>query len=164
MLNRRSALTAAPALAAGGILAACTTASQQQATATTAEVVAWLQQSETALETLIAVSVPAASQAAAPVALADFTKAASAVGTAIANSAPITSVATAVQSAVGLLNQAVVTIGPMLPPKAQAILTAVTIAANLLASFASSVLTPQVPVGGSPYYRGMKSALTTIIP
>lgn len=36
--------------------------------------------------------------------------------------------------------------------------------ANLLASFASSVLTPQVPVGGSPYYRGMKSALTTIIP
>ena len=160
MINRRSALSAAPILA----LAACTTAQQQQVTATTAEVVAWLQQSETALETLITVSVPTASQAAAKAALADFTMAAGAVGSAIAGAAPITSIATGVQTAVGFLNSAVGTIGPMLPAQAQAILAAVTLAANLLASFASGVLTPKpTPVPAAATFRG-KSALTTVVP
>lgn len=146
-----------------GLVSACTPAQQQQVTATTAEVVAWLQQSQTALETLITMDVPAASQAAAKAALADFTTAAAAVGSAIASAAPITSIATGVQTAVGLLNQAVVTIGPMLPAKAQAILAAVTLAANLLASFASSVLTPQVPPVAARY-RATRSVLTTVVP
>lgn len=154
--------------AVAGVLAACTTTQQAQATSTTVQVVAWLQQSETALETLIAMDVPAASQAAAEEALQDFTTAATAVGAFISNSSPAATVAAAVQKAVGLLNTAVTTIGPKLPPKAQATLDAITLAANLLASFASSTLgtPPPAPVSitGRSYRNFSPASMTVIVP
>jgi cytoskeletal protein RodZ len=149
--------------AVAGVLAACTTAQQAQATSTTVQVVAWLQQSETALETLITISVPQASQAAAEAALQEFSTAATAVGSAISNALPATTVAQGVQSAVAVYNQVVAVVGPMLPPNAQAILAGATIAIGLLTSYYTSVLTPNAPLPPPPTAMIAKR-LTTIVP
>jgi hypothetical protein len=146
-----------------GALGACSTAQQAQASATTAQVLAWLQASQTALETLITVSVPASAQAAAEAALAQFTAAAQAVGAAIASSAPISSVATGVQTVVAAFNALEPELAAMLPPNAQGVLAAVTISVNLLASFAQSVLGTPTPKVASRYAYGVK-ALTSVVP
>ena len=158
-------LSVGVALAAVG----CSAAQQGQVTATTAQVVAWLQQSETALQTLIAVSVPQAAQSAAEAALAAFTKAASDVGSAISQAAPITTVGTGAALAAQLLLKAIDVFDPLLGDTGQAVLDALAITAGLLSSFGSSV-TGVPPAVSTPSARARiaraKSTvpLTTIVP
>lgn len=157
----RRRLLATSALGVALAVAGCTTAQQTQVTATTAQVIAYLQQSETALETLITITVPAASQAAVQTAFADFTTAAQSVGAAIASAAPMTSVATGVQVVVKAYDAVEADLSPLLPANAQVVLAGVTITINLLASFAQSVL--GTPVAAARY-RASARKLISVVP